>query len=545
MTMRTSLVLIVAAVLATSLPLPAQEKTPLLFDVRAFGASGDGKTLDTDAVNKAIEACNAAGGGTVRFPAGTYLCYSIHLKSNVALYLDQGSTILAAPNPLEEAKSGYDAPEPNEQWDPYEDFGHSHWHNSLLWGENLENISILGPGRIDGKGLTTGGNPRRRGGSGSSASASSEPASKPARAKFGYPGKDTLPAGIGNKAIALKLCRNVIFRDFTIYRGGHFGILATGVDNWTLAGVKIDTNRDGVDIDCCRNVRMSDCTVNSPSDDGICPKSSYALGEPRPCENITITNCQVSGWEMGSMLDGTYKTRDRGPGTGRIKLGTESNGGFKNITISNCVFAYCRGLALETVDGALLEDVSITNITMRDIGNSPIFMRLGARLRGPEGTRVGTLQRVSISNLTCYNADPRYSCIISGVPDHDIEDVRLSNIRIYARGGGTKEQATSQPAEKENVYPEPAMFGTTPAYGFLVRHVANIDFDNVAVSVMKDDARPAFWLTDVKGASFFRTSAQRLGDGPAFRLKDVTQFTTKDCPGTPDTVKEKADHGQV
>src|SRR4029079_13291730 len=169
-------------------------------------------------------------------------------------------------------------------------------------------------------------------------------------------------------------------------------------------------------------------------------------------ENITITNCQVSGWALGSFLDGTYKERmDRegrppGPGTGRIKLGTESNGGFKNITISNCVFAYCRGLALETVDGALLEDVSITNITMRDIGNSPIFMRLGARLRGPEGTRVGTLQRVSISNLTCYNADPRYSCIISGVPDHDIEDVRLSNIRIYARGGGTKEQATSQPA---------------------------------------------------------------------------------------------------
>ena len=212
----------------------------------------------------------------------------------------------------------------------------------------------MGPGRIDGKGLTRGGNPRkvRRPGDPEIPPDPKPPASLPAiRNKFGYPGHDTLPAGIGNKAIALKLCRNVVFKDFTIYRGGHFGILATGVDNWTLNNVKIDTNRDGVDIDCCRNVRMSDCSVNSPSDDGICPKSSYALGKARPCENITITNCQVSGWELGTFLDGTYKVSEKGPGTGRIKCGTESNGGFKNITISNCVFANCRGLALESVDG--------------------------------------------------------------------------------------------------------------------------------------------------------------------------------------------------
>ena len=119
------------------------------FDVRKYGAKGDGKALDSPAINKAIDAAAAAGGGTVLFPAGTYRSFSIRLKSNVALYLDQGATILAADPRDGDGK--YDLPEPN-QWDQYQDFGHSHWRNSLIWGENLENISILGPGRIWGKG---------------------------------------------------------------------------------------------------------------------------------------------------------------------------------------------------------------------------------------------------------------------------------------------------------------------------------------------------------------------------------------------------------
>ena len=162
------------------------------------------------------------------------------------------------------------------------------------------------------------------------------------------------------------MCRNVDIKDITIFHGGWFGILATGVDNLTISNIKLDTNRDGMDIDCCRNVHVSDCSVNSPHDDGICLKSSFGLGFARATENVTITNCEVSGFEEGSFLDGTFKRTVKDP-TGRIKFGTESNGGFKNITISNCVFNYCRGLALETVDGALLEDVTITNITMRDI----------------------------------------------------------------------------------------------------------------------------------------------------------------------------------
>ncbi len=401
-----------------------------VYDVKTFGAKGDGKTLDTVAINKTIDTAAAAGGGTVYFPAGNYLSVSIHLKSNIALYLDQGATIVAA-NTSKDAQ--YDPPEPN-QWEAYQDFGHTHWHNSLIWGENLTNVSILGPGTIWGKGLVRTGNQSRtqQQNDALTANRANEP-----KTEFGYPNpRDAVEPGWGNKSIALKNCRNVLIRDITIFHGGHFAILATGVDNLTIDNIKIDTNRDGIDVDACKNVRISNCTVNSPFDDGICPKSSFALGYARATENVTITNCQVSGYDEGTLLDGTYKRDFRNQNgtfspTGRIKFGTESNGGFKNITITNCVFDYCRGLALESVDGALLEDVTISNITMRDISNSPFFLRLGGRLRGPQGATVGALRRVIISNVIVYNAEPRYASIISGIPGHDIENVTVNNIRIY------------------------------------------------------------------------------------------------------------------
>ena len=511
------------------------------FNVRVFGATGDGKTLDTPAINKTIDAAAAAGGGTVFFPAGSYLSVSIRLKSNVALYLDQGATIVAA-NPGPGIQ--YDPPEPNP-WDQYQDFGHSHWRNSLIWGENLDNIAILGPGKIWGKGLV------RSGGASRTDVQNQAVREVPASGPFGYPNpRDAVEPGWGNKAIALKLCRNVILKDFTIFHGGHFAILATGVDNLTIDNLKIDTNRDGIDVDACRNVRISNCTINSPFDDGICLKSSYGLGFARSTENVTITNCQVSGYDEGTLLDGTfkreYKRYSHNSTTGRIKFGTESNGGFKNITISNCVFDYSRGLALEAVDGALLEDVTINNITMRDITNAPIFIRLGNRARGPkETTTVGKLRRVIISNVVVYNADPKYGSIISGIPGHPIEDLRLSNIRIYSQGGGTKEQAALQPPEKEDTYPEPVMFGEIPAYGFFIRHVNGLKMDNVEVSYLKDDMRPAFWLHMVNGAEFFRVHAQRRSDVPAFVLKDVSDVSVLQSHPIADTRLDKVKEGKI
>ncbi|MGB9031716.1 MAG: glycosyl hydrolase family 28-related protein, partial [Acidobacteriaceae bacterium] len=271
---------------------PSPAPAPGIFDVRTYGAVGDGKTVDTPAINKAIDAAAVAGGGTVVFPAGTWLSFSIHLKSHVGLYLAQGATILAADSPLPGGTTGYnggtyDAAEPNAPWEDYQDYGHNHWHNSLIWGEGITDISITGPGTIYGKGLSFGANRTARG---------------------NYPIYVAEQAGVGNKSIALKNCHNVLLRDFSILKGGHFGLLLTGVDNLTIDNLTIDTDRDGMDIDCCRNVHVSNCTVNSPWDDGICPKSSYALGYARATENVTITNCYVTGdYELGTVLDGTFK----------------------------------------------------------------------------------------------------------------------------------------------------------------------------------------------------------------------------------------------
>jgi polygalacturonase len=474
------------------------------FNIKDFGATGNGKTLDTKAINNAIEAAAKSGGGTVYLPAGTYLSFSIHLASNISLYLDAGCVLLAADS-ASGGSNGYDEAEPGPA-NNYQDFGHSHWHNSLLWGENLHDVSILGPGIINGKGLTRN-TPRR--------------------------------PGIGNKAVALKLCRNVILKDFTILNGGHFGILATGVDNLTINNLKMDTNRDGMDIDCCQNVRISDCTVNSPWDDAICLKSSMALGFARATENVTITNCQVSGYDLGSFYDGTYRRNEwnrvpdkEGP-TGRIKFGTESNGGFKNITISNCVFSYCRGLALETVDGALLEDVTITNITMRDVVNAPLFLRLGSRMRGPSGTPVSALRRVIISNIVAYNADAHFASIIRGIQGHDIEDVQLNNINIYYRQ--IDSPATTIPKEiieKDSIYPEPQKLGVMPAYGFVIRHATGIELNSVEVHFLGKETRPAFWIEDANDITLYRVKAQSNGSEKANLVKrNVTSLKLEQCQG--------------
>ena len=478
-----------------------------IFDVRAFGAVGDGKALDTAAINRAIEAAAAAGGGTVIIPAGSYLSFSIHLKSQVELHLLPGSVIIAADSPLPNEQTGYrsgvfDSAEPNTEWDAYQDYGHNHWHNSLIWGEDIHDVSITGSGLIWGRGLSNGRGKKEN--------------------DYAFVAEQ---AGVGNKAIALKNCHNVVFRDFCILKGGHFGLLLTGVDNLTIDNLKIDTDRDGIDIDCCQNVRVSNCTVNSPWDDGICPKSSFALGHARATRNVTISNCWVTGdFVLGSVLDGTFRrlpNDGQSLRTGRIKCGTESNGGFINITISNCVFEGCQGYAIESVDGAIIEDITITNTTMRDLYSSPIFMRLGSRLRGPkETTKVGSIKRVMINNLTCHNASERFGSILSGIPGYSIEDVKLSNIYIETAGGRPAAAAQVQPAELESKYPEPSMFGPMPATGFFLRHVRSIEMSHVEIATAAPDARPMFYLKDVERADFFAITAPR-GAASAFSLNDV------------------------
>lgn len=480
------------------------------YNVKDYGAVGDGKTIDSPAINKAIEAAAEAGGGTVYFPAGTYLSFSIRLKSHIGLYLDHGAVILAA-SP-EEHNGMYDPAEPNE-WDMYQDHGHSHWHNSLIWGEGLEDISISGFGKIYGKGLQR---------------------------------WDSSKEGVGNKAIALKNCRNVTIKDITMQECGHFAILPTGVDNFTIESLRIDTQRDAINIDCCKNVTISNCFINTPNDDAIVIKSSYALGYPRVTENVMISNCLVSGYDLTTLLDGTFqKTQEEAPDgggvTGRIKLGTESNGGFKNITITNCTFEHCRGLALETVDGGILEDITISNITMNDIVNAPVFLRLGRRLRAPEGTPVGSMKRVIISNVIVYNAKPEYGSLILGIPGHPIEDVKISNVQMLVKGGMPKDFIDIDVPELEDGYPDPRFFGEIPAYGFFIRHVDGIELNNVQIQFMEEDHRPAFVLDDVMNAEFNNVKTDKIEDNPTFMLKNVKHFKTSECQSVPDTILQSVD----
>ena len=501
-----------AGLLIAAVPLPREKWV----DVRSFGAKGDGKTIDTPAVNKAIDYAAARGGGTVYFPPGTYACFTIRLKSNITLHIENGATILAAE--FVEGSAGYDHFEPmDEAYSSFQDFGHSHWKNSLIWGEGLHDIAITGQGLINGKGLGRG------------------------DGKDNWL-KDPNGPGTGNKAIALKNCRNVTLTDFRMLEGGWFAMLLTGVDNLTIDNVLIDTNRDGMDIDCCKNVRVSNCTVNSPWDDGICPKSSFALGYPRVTENLTIANCLVTGnYVVGSVLDGTWKKMPADFTDkihGRIKFGTETNGGFRNIAISNCIFEDSRGLAFETVDGGMIEDVTVSNLTMRGIVNAPLFLRLGKRMRGPAGRPIGTMKRILIQNVVSSGANLLPS-VMAGLTGHPIEDVKLSDIYLHHAGGAPDAMAKLSPDENELGYPEATMFGDLPATGLFLRHMRGVEMSNIEVAVAKPDPRPAVWMQDVIGADCFRVRSP--AGSPSFSLNQVEGFRSFGSPGRPDRTIAKTD----
>ena len=438
-----------------------------VYDARDYGAKGDGKTLDHAAINKAIDAANNDGGGQVMLSAGTYLCGSIRLKSNVELHLAAGAKILAAPAEMKayDKSEVFGGPE-------YQDGGHTYFHNSLIWAEGQQNVSITGHGMIDGEGLT-----------------------KRDTEKAGNVQGGSI--GTGDKAIALKLCRNVTIRDITIFRGGHFAIITTGCDIGTIDNVTIDTNRDGIDIDCCKYFTVSNTKVNTPNDDAIVLKSSYALKRPVLCEHILITNCVVTGYKLGTFLSGEYIPEKVNWVCGRIKLGTESNGGYRNITISNCTCMWSSGLAFEEVDQGRMENITVSNISLSHVHHYPIYITTGCRNRGPkEVTRQSSARDIYINNVIADDCDSLAGIIITGMEGEPIRNVSLTNIRIQYRGGGKK--ASTPYREQGTNYPEPRWAGPTPAYGLFARHVDGLYLQNVNFELMKPDERPDIVLEDVK-----------------------------------------------
>jgi polygalacturonase len=492
-----------------------------LFDVRSFGAKGDGKSIDSGAINRTIEAASHVGGGTVWFPPGIYRSYSIRLRNRIRLYLDPGAVILAAEPPRQESESGgYDPPEDSvaSQF-PYQDFGHSHWHNSLIWGENVQNIAIEGQGLIWGKGLVNG---------------DFEPGHPPAA-----------QAGVGNKAVALLGCRNVILQDISLLETGHFAVLATGTNNILATRLKIDTNRDGLNFDCCQGVTVTGCTINSPNDDAISLKSSYALGRPIVTRDVLISECNLTGgYVVGRVMDRTYRTLGNDPRTiaehytCRIKLGTESNGGFHNITIRNNTLRGCRGVAILTVDGGVVGCVTVQGLTMYDVRSAPLFLRLGARLTGPKGTVPGRLHDVKISDVYCEQSHTSMPLLISGIPGHPLQDIEMSHIHMKTTGGGKARMASIVPPEAIQSYPEPGghvqCFGAaSPASGLFARHVKGLDVRKFTLECTRPDLRPAVWLQDIDRGNVFVERVSGVRSDWLFRSDGNVRNTRVRSPSRP------------
>lgn len=457
-------------------PLASAQNTPSL-NVLDYGAKGDGTTIDSPAIDRAIATAAEMGGGEVVIPAGRYSCYSIHLQSHVSLRLDKDAVIAAA---TPTAEAGYDAPEYNPD-SLYQDFGHSHWHNSLLWGENLQDVEITGEGLIDGTGVLSRGHRR------------DESGMKP----------------LANKALAMRDCQQVTIRGVRFLNCGHFAMLFTGVDHLLIEDVVADTNRDGIDIDCCEDVQVRRCQVNTLNDDAIVLKCSYALGWLKPTQDVVIEDCAVSGFDTGTYLDGTRQTTvttvpDRDGPTGRIKLGTESNSAFRNVVVRRCTFTHCRGLAIETVDGAAIENVEFSDITMHDICNSPIYIRLGNRMRAPLGTAPSSINGVRLSRITVTDADARYASLIYGMEGNPIRNVTIRDVSIQYRGGLTLQDYEEQRGRNtffssrgEATYPEPSAHGIQPAWGWSLQHIDGLTLENIRLSLLNPDERPMTYTNDV------------------------------------------------
>jgi len=351
------------------------------FNIIDYGASPSANgVVNQTAINQAIASASAAGGGTVVFPAGDFKTYTIHMQSNVTLWLSDPSTVLRAARVSVDGGT-YDTPEPF-LWVGLQDQGHSHYANSLIYGENLNNIAVIGVkgSRIDGSYTNASGYIQN-------ALTSSDPQEVTVRTAAGS-------ATVANKIFGIKNCTNIITGGFDVLYGGHFCFMMTGDVNVTLLDCLIDTDYQGVDIDCCQNVTIKRVTCNSPLGDAIVYTASYGAGKFMPCKNVLTEDCTVSGYDIGSVFAGApASTRAYGT-TGGVKWGTEATCGFDTFTTRNIHFEHCSGLSIESVDGAVCKNIIVDGCTMNDIAYAPIFIRSGDRSRAPV---TGTSSSESVS----------------------------------------------------------------------------------------------------------------------------------------------------
>jgi len=411
-----------------------------IYNVRSYGAKPDGKTLCTKAIQRAIDRCAEDGGGTVYLGRGTFLSGTIYMKSGVTLKLDPACTLLGSKN-LE------DYPQTVQAFRSYTD---NYTNKSLIYGEKLDRIAIIGSGIIDGQGVSFEG-----------------------------------PYLVRPYMIRFIQCSNVTVKDITLKNSPMWVQHYLACDDVHISGITVRSvvnhNNDGINIDSCERVIISGCNIRS-GDDAIVLKSTSA----RVCRNISVSNCVLS-------------TR-----CNALKMGTESNGGFENIAITGCSIYDTRlaGIALEIVDGGIMDRVVVSNITMNKIG-APIFVRLGNRARPFKKDMprpgIGTMRNITISNIEAAGANAT-GCAIAGLPEAKIENLTLSNIRLSFAGGGTKADADRAVPERPEAYPEYSMFGRLPAYGFYCRHVKGLRLLNVQLQLANSDQRHGVIFEDVEDA---------------------------------------------
>lgn len=445
-----------------------------VFNIKSFGAVGDGVAMETNAIQNAIDACHDAGGGVVRVPAGDFQIGTIVLKSNVTLSLDFGSNLLGSTNTADYPAEGLDNP---REGGPH----------CLIYANNATNIAIEGLGVIDGRG-TAENFPRNRSG-----------------------GRNR---GLRPRLLRMNNCDGLTFSGVTWKRPAFWGLHLVDCKNIHFNAVTVrfrnnNFNNDGLDLDGCEDVLIENCDIDS-GDDAICLKSSK-----NPCRNIVVRRCNVSS------------------NTAALKFGTSSRGGFIDVKVTNCYFHDCPmgAIKLQLVDGGRLENVDISRITMKDVG-SPVFIRLGNRgstFNKSEKKKppVGTLKNIRISevdaevtiedrekatratykNIKVEDApevtDKEKSkagpIMITGIPGHYVENVTLTNVRISFPGHGTTGDARRAVPEDVDRYPEQYFFGVLPSWGAYIRHARNIQFNNVKLTYRGEDVRQKIVLEDVEG----------------------------------------------
>ena len=445
-----------------------------------YGIVGDGKTCNGKAINRLIEVVSQHGGGTLYFSPGDYLSRrTIHLRNNVHICLGPGSTITSGgPGEFDPSAISSDS-----DYHQFEDFGHNHWRNSLIYGDDVENVRIFGPGRICGSGLS--------------------------RDQWlmddGTP-PETAP-GVANKAIAFKKGRNIRLEGCEIVRDtGHFGILATGVQELEMTNLLIDTARDGVDIDCCTGVKLIGLSINAPFDDGLVVKSSYALGRdgPNGCENILVQDCRIfGGYKVGTFRrDGTGELLppDRGR-KGRFKIGSETDKPIANVRFIDCSCADGMGPLITTVDGGNLTNVKIIGYRGTNIHNQAFFVFRGARLRAPlwiEERGPGALGNVEIRDFRSEGSSNR-PAMVFGLSGYPVENFSLRDAVIVQGGGVLEDWSHVALPEAAQEYPDTGMFGRKiPASGIDARDVNGFDLANVVFATRQPDLRPTVFLSNVE-----------------------------------------------